>query len=493
MADLPFGSSQTTNPVELFAGWYMMDDLKSNVPPFHKDMYALASSGAKRIAISAPRGFAKSIIFSKIYSIYLACTKRASRILLLSATGTLSRQWIAQIKSEFENNRYILDTDPNGVGFGDLRGKIWTQDCLEVTHPDGFTCEILAKGRGYQVRGFRPDVIIVDDLEDDDSIRKEDQRKIIKNWFDRAVINTLPPDAQLVVIGTRLSPLALLSDVLERPGYVSRKFKAIIDDGAGLWEGRPLWPEYWPMTKLRARFDEIGEEAFYAEFMDEPRSSSNPVFFKEWIQHYNHTDAKFLVDKDKGMHTIIGIDPAISKSERADDTALCVISATYESEPIYYIRQVHYLHGATPAQVVDAALNLYRRYEGKEIVCEDNAYQAALIYEFSRFATEHHRHATVLPIRSYQDKVIRARNAQSFFENMRVFFNSEDKGCKRLEEQMLSFPEGERDDGVDACSIAFGRFKMWKLRMKNDQKINIVLPRGYNQNSMLYRRTGTNV
>ena len=474
---MPETSTIDLHPIELFAAYYLQDDLKLAVPPFHRDMYELAGQGHRRIAICAPRSFAKSIVFSKIYCTYMACTKRAKRIILLSATGSLARHWLKEIKYEIEHNEFIRDDDPNsGRGFGNLVGDVWTQDEIKITHPDGFVCEIMAKGAGFQIRGFRPDLLIVDDLEDDEQIRSEDQRHKIKDWFNKAVINTLEPDAQMIVVGTRISPLALLSQILERPGYVTRRYKAIVYEGGDMWSGRPLWPEKWPLDELKERHEEIGHDAFMSEYMDEPLTAQDPLFFNDWIQWYDPTQARFQADRNKGFHTIISVDPAISKASVADDTCITVWSATHEPDPIYYCQESLFMHGASPERTADAALSLYYKHGGNEIAVETNAYQQALLYEFKRFADNNHRYATIIPVVSSTDKVVRARGCQSFFERRRCFFNEHDKSSKRLVDQLLQFPDGDRDDGVDSTSLAFGRFRTWRYFPKNRGKLTIVLP-----------------
>ena len=98
------------NKVEQFAAYYCQDDLKTKVPAFHRELYALADSGEKRIVIAAPRGHAKSTILSKIYPLYQIClgNKSVKRIIIMSATAALAEHWLSEIKSELENNKYIL-------------------------------------------------------------------------------------------------------------------------------------------------------------------------------------------------------------------------------------------------------------------------------------------------------------------------------------------------------------------------------------------------
>lgn len=255
------------NPIEEFAGYYLQDDLKCRVPEFHREMYDLANAEHKRIVIAAPRSFAKSTVFSKIYPCFRILKKPVRRILIISSTGTLAEHWLREIKYELTENKYVV------ADFGDSSTDKWTQDHIVCkNHHGGPPIEVLAKGAGYQIRGFRPDIVIVDDLETDEGVRSEDQRAKLLDWFDKALINTLEKDSQLIMIGTVLHPLSLLSAVMNREGWTVRKYQAITPDG------KSLWPEKWPIAALEARKREIGSLAFNSEFMNDPIISENPIF-----------------------------------------------------------------------------------------------------------------------------------------------------------------------------------------------------------------------
>ena len=135
--------------------------------------------GDNRVVICAPRSFAKSTVFSKIYPLYLICNghpeRTVKKIMLISSTGALAEHWLREIKREIDENRFLKND------FGNLTSAKWTQDHI-IAHnrADNRKIEIMAKGRGYQTRGWRPDVVILDDLEDDG---KASFRLILDRYF----------------------------------------------------------------------------------------------------------------------------------------------------------------------------------------------------------------------------------------------------------------------------------------------------------------------
>ena len=79
------------------------------------------------------------------------------------------------IRNELEGNDKLIKD------FGDMRSDKWTEEELRLNNQ----VIIRAKGQGFQIRGFRPDVIVCDDLEDESVIYSKEQRDKLEVWFHR--------------------------------------------------------------------------------------------------------------------------------------------------------------------------------------------------------------------------------------------------------------------------------------------------------------------
>lgn len=238
------------------------DVVTTKIPEFHKDIYNLAVE-KPRIALAAPRGFAKSTIIAKIYPLWLAITKKKKDICIISASETLAVDHMRYIKQAIEANPWIQSI------WGNLKSDKWSENHIIILHPDGTRINIRAKGAGGQIRGFRPDCLILDDIETDESVTSEDQRKKLKDWLFKACINCLLPNGQLIIIGTIIHPLSVLEDLLEMPNeWTKHRYKAYLD---GIQEeGHELWPEERPHDWLQKRKAEIGSWAFASEYLNNP-------------------------------------------------------------------------------------------------------------------------------------------------------------------------------------------------------------------------------
>ena len=327
------------NSFQVFIEKFLEKWLTSKVPRFHKDIYALLPKN-KRLVIAAPRGFAKSTIISRFYPLWLAIFGKAKDICLISASETLAIGFLRDIKREIESNQMIQDM------FGDLRTEKWTENLIILK--TGTT--IRARGAGGQIRGFRPDVIICDDIETDESVESEEQRKKLKDWLFKACINTLMPDGQFIIIGTIIHPLSVLSDLLVMPnGWHKEKYQAYVN---GVQEpGHELWGELWNHDRLQIRKKEIGSWAFSAEYLNNPVSNETAPVQEKHIRYWE--------ELPKQYSCVIAVDPAYSDDETADYKVAAVVAIDQQQNR--YL--VDYVRTHDPiGRFQDSIINLFLRY-----------------------------------------------------------------------------------------------------------------------------------
>ena len=104
-------------------------------------------------------------------------------ILLLSDSSEQAEGFLDEIKTELEENADLIED------FGSLKGeKTWRSNGI-LTKND---IKVEAIGSGKKVRGrkhrnWRPDLIVLDDIENDENVNTPEQRKKLKSWFEKAV------------------------------------------------------------------------------------------------------------------------------------------------------------------------------------------------------------------------------------------------------------------------------------------------------------------
>lgn len=429
------------NNFGIFVDRFLKGWLTSKVPAFHHEMYGLLAQH-KRLVVAAPRGFAKSTIISRFYPLWLALFKKATNIIIISASEDLAVGFLRDIKREIESNQLILTL------WGDLRSDKWSENHIILKNG----VEIRAKGAGSQIRGRRPDVIICDDLETDESVRSDDQRKQLKEWLFKACLNTLLPGGQFLIIGTIIHPLSVLADLLAVDnGWTKRKYQAYI--GGEQVAGKELWGELWNHEALQVRKREIGSFAFASEFMNSPIcDETTPIkeaqirVWKELPQQYN---------------AVIAVDPAYSEEENSDYKTACLILC--DTQANRYLG--HYIRSHSKiGEFQDAVINLW--LQNKQFVTSigipNSGVEKGFFDSFLRKCEERKLYppiaelsnsftnsGTGISVRNKSARVIAA--LQPLFEQGKYYI-----GVDMLEarDELMSIGSSRHDDIVDAMAYA---------------------------------------
>ena len=159
--------------------------------------------------------------------------------LLISDSSEQAEGFLDNIRVEFEENPAIIED------FGFLPGKVWRGNVL-VTKSN-IKLEAIGSGkkiRGRKHRNWRPDLIILDDVENDENVRTPDQRGKLDNWFKKAVSKAGDDYTDIIYIGTLLHYDSLLANTLKNPAYRAIKYKAVISfsEADALWQ---QWTEIY--------------------------------------------------------------------------------------------------------------------------------------------------------------------------------------------------------------------------------------------------------
>ena len=259
---------------------------RSESPEFHISI--LQSLLTERfLAIAAPRESAKSTILTFLTPLHAICYKRKHFIVILTNTFGKSVGALRGIKDEFKNNmgvkaEYGVEITKDSEGDSIFR------------HPDGFETRILCKGaeqmgsiRGERFGAWRPDLLIVDDLEDDELVRNPDRRRQIREEFDEAVLPAVDfKDGQIIAIGTILHDDSLMKKLVSEGQY--EKFDKLFfqalnetkEDGEF-----SLWEEKWNVPELKD-MQKNTPSKFAKEYQNDPVSGAMQRFYKKDFRYW---------------------------------------------------------------------------------------------------------------------------------------------------------------------------------------------------------------
>lgn len=435
-----------------FVTIYLKNLTSAATPAFHREMMQLLQAVSirdenldvkslnrliTRLLFIAPRGFAKSTICSVMFPLWLAVYGKKRDIFLVSATISLAKELMRKIRIELETNDLILQD------FGELKSSKWTEDILVLRNGT----ILRAKGRGFQIRGFRPDLIVCDDLEDEEIIYSKDQRDKLEHWFFRTLLPALKPDQTLVYVGTMIHQYSLIKKLQAKEEFTSRFYKALVDD-------KSIWEELWPTDRLFKLRKELGEYAFQAEYQNNPISLSDQPVKPHMLE-----DVNILVDKDHPFEFVcMAIDPAISEKTSADYRTIVLIGRNeFGFKEIFSDRGRWGLD-----EQVDRMLDIYEKYQKiiSRVVIEQVAFQKVfrtVLLERGRARklylpvseAELGMNRPGMPDKRPKDKFTRLMAVVHLFEQRLVEITNPD-----VREELLGFPHGDHDDYVDAVVYA---------------------------------------
>lgn len=327
----------------------------------------------------------------------------------------------------------------------------WSETHIIIRHKDGAQINIRAKGAGGQIRGFRPDCLILDDIETDESVESEEQRKKLKKWLFTACINCLLPGGQLILIGTVIHPLSVLADLLDTPnGWVKRRWKAYID---GIEEeGNELWAEERPHAWLQQRKAEIGSFSFASEYLNDPKLDSETPIKPDYIRYWEELPTQ--------LGAVMAFDPAYSEDAKSDYKVAVLVGIDQKNNR--YL--IDYIRTHNPVgDFIDEALNLFQRNKGiitsvgvpagREKEFYDKVIEKAALRNITIPVTE----VNNVFVNDYTSATIRKKKRritaalQPLFEQGRYYIHANHNEAR---EELLTIGSSRWDDVVDAMTYA---------------------------------------
>jgi len=203
--------------------------------------------------------------------------------------------------------------------------------------------------------------------------------------------------------------------------------KAIRDDGT-LFFPEKLTKEF--LLNVRKT---MGSYIYANQYQNQIIPDDEKRFRKEWLRY--HKDVPELVN-NFGF-----IDPAISRRDGSDWTALVVVSV--DTEGSWYIRYAQRAK-LSPSEIVSLAFNAVKQWDLQIIGIEDIAYQRALLYMIE---DEGKKRGIVLPAHGIglgdsRHKDTRILGLVPRFEWGRI---SMPEGLYDLENEINFFPRGSKD------------------------------------------------
>ena len=432
-----------------------------------------------KLNLLAPRGAAKSTVATLAYPLRELLERREPYIWIVSDTMSQAHAHLENIKIELLENSKLASRYPESCG----KGPVWRNGAIVLR--SGTAIE--AYGTGQRLRGrrrkeHRPTLIVCDDLQNDNHIISSSARDRSRNWFHGTLLKAGTTETNVVNLATALHREAIALELLEKPGWLSRVFKAIRrwPKNMSLWEQWEtiysnvenlhaseeaaryyeehqgemeedvdlLWPEYESLYTLMKMRAESGRTSFEREKQNSPVDPDHcefpETYFDETIWFEQLPSSVLLkaiaLDPSKGGNASVG-----------DYSAFVMVSL--DPHGVFYV-DADLARRPVP-EIVACGVELYKTYLPNIFGIEVNQFQELLKDDFENaFAAEGMPHVALWPVRNTTNKKVRIRRLGPLLSTKRLKFKSNSPSARILVDQLKSFPVGDHDDGPDALEMA---------------------------------------
>ena len=390
----------------------MVDILEGREPSqLHPSMrYEPGSSGSRRMLINVPPNHAKSMTITVEYVTYRIIKDPNISVMIVSKTQDMAKKMIYAIKSRLTHPSYA----DMQLAFAPADGykassdqwsatKVYLDSSQRTGAEKDATIEAL--GMGGQIYGSRANLIVLDDTV---TLSNANEWTKQMDWVRQEVASRLGPGGQLLVVGTRVAPTDLYSELRNEEHYTDGvvpwtylSMPAVLDYSESPEDWKTLWPisdeefvdgdepnedgfyDRWTGPRLAQVRNEVGPRKWSLVYQNqdiEEESTFDSVAVRGSVNSVRQTgpldpEVKGHPQKIDSMYTICSMDPAVAGNTAA--VAYSINRLTGKR----YVLDVRVMSGPSPLQIRELIKEMTDVYSPNEWIIETNAFQGFLVYD----------------------------------------------------------------------------------------------------------------
>ena len=419
-------------------------------------------------AVGAPRGEGKSTQVTQLFTLWCIVTGQKHYAVIVMDSIDQAYPMLEAIKAELEFNPRLKTDFPEVCG----QGRVWQAGTI-VTAND---VKVQVAGSGKKLRGlrhgpYRPDLTVLDDIENDEQVRNPEQRDKLNAWLTKTVLplGGVGQKYDVIYIGTILHYDSVLNRTLNNPFWHGIKFKAMKrwPDRMDLWD---RWEELFrndgemvaeafylankdemergaqtswaargvlALMKIRAR---DGHATFDSEYQNDPVSGEDAPFAKSM---------KFWTDLPSDLVYFGSLDPSLGKAGASRDPSAIIIGGYQRQTGKLYIVEAQ-IKKRLPDLIIEDVIRLHRQYRCKLWFVETVQFQEFLKDELVKRSAARGIPVPARAVKPVSDKLLRIETLQPHMANGLILLN---ESQQTLIQQFRHFPKADHDDGPDAVHM----------------------------------------
>ena len=431
----------------------------------------LASTESESDGIAAPRGESKSTLVTQLFSVYCIVTGQKHFIGISMNSLEQACPMLESIKAELEFNPRLATDFTEACG----KGRVWKEGVILTNNG----VKVQVSGTGKRLRGlrhgaYRPDLWILDDIENDENVASKQQRDKTSNWVKKTIMPLGGADDKfdVVWIGTILHHDSALNRVLTNPLWKCVRLKALLQwpDNMKLWDE---WEEIlrnqskvfaaafyeknklemdagaivsWaarPLIKLMLIRVRDGHDTFDCEYQNDPTEGDSAIFAKSIF---------FWVNRLASWMFYGAVDPSLGEdSNKNDPSAILVGGYNYETGVLDVVEAS--IKRRLPDKIIEDVIMYHKMYRCLKWAIETVQFQQFLKTELVKRSRKNGGVAVpAVGVKPIANKILRIESLQPHMANGTILIHATQV---TLEEQLRHFPKAAHDDGPDALEMLF--------------------------------------
>lgn len=435
---------------------------------FRRLVEIVSTDKSETDAIAAPRGEAKSTLVSQLFVLWCLVTGRKKYPVIVMDSIDQAYPMLEAIKAELEFNPRLSMDFPEATG----QGRVWQSGTI-VTRGDA---KVQVAGSGKKLRGLRhgphrPDLCVLDDIENDEQVRNPEQRDKLQSWLTKTVLplGGAVGKYDVVYIGTILHYDSVLSRTLANKMWRTARFRALLQwpDRMDLWDtweallrsageeeaslfymknatqmelgavvswlARPVLA----LMKIRAR---DGHDAFDSEYQNDPVAGDNAPF-SGCIQ--------FWVNRLSDWIFYGACDPSLGKAGASRDPSALLVGGMNRATGVLDVVEAQ-IKKRLPDRIIEDVIELQGLYKCVLWAVETVQFQEFLRTELIKRSAARGVPVPARAVQPNSDKLLRIESLQPHVRNGLIRLHPNQQ---TLIDQLRHFPKADHDDGPDALHM----------------------------------------
>jgi hypothetical protein len=430
--------------------------------PFAKMHYELCDilddDSQQLVGVAAPRGIGKTSLFNMAFPAKRILYRDSKNIIPIGAVGEDACMQADDLKSELVENPAI-------------RAVFGPMESTEQKDPFGMKqwvtstgCKVRPRGAGQTVRGTkyrhnRPDLFIIDDLEDDEMVENEERRNKLYRWLFSAVVNSIDRGSnkwRIIMIGTILHEDSVLQRVLDDNSWLTRRYEICNDK----YESN--WPEFMSTAEVRELANNFKEDGlldvFSREYRNLPVAAENQGFKQEFFRSYDNPDPKLNIEPltdayfrhNPDIETVILSDPARTMNTGSAMSTIVGISID-RRKGCLYVRDIRE-EQMSPDDMINGMLDMAEDLNALVLAPEVTGLHEYITWPLENAMLERKVHYVIVEVKPRENKKSAKRSGGliPLYRQGKVWHNS--GCCLGLETYLMQWPRPKRWDVIDAVA-----------------------------------------